>query len=133
MRGILKKDKNDGWVVQYIHQLGPNATQIKRLQLCPDDVVEYQLYTFFNDSEVTFYIVENKKMSGIVQYAKLVKETHLDGLVNKHPDDVNDIVTDKEIEKQAKITSGQFIDWSIYETSAFIMGAKWAREQLKQL
>lgn len=41
-------------------------------------------------------------------------------------------ISDEEIEKQAKITSGQFIDWSIYETSAFILGAKWMKEQLKQ-
>jgi hypothetical protein len=41
------------------------------------------------------------------------------------------IISDEEIEKQAKIIRGQFIDWSIYETSAYIMGAKWYREQLK--
>ena len=41
------------------------------------------------------------------------------------------IISDEEIEKQAKIIGGQFIDWGIYETSAYIMGAKWCREQLK--
>jgi len=57
-------------------------------------------------------------------------------------DDINDkaaemikhnelIISDEEIEKQAKIIGGQFIDWGIYETSAYIMGAKWYREQIK--
>jgi hypothetical protein len=71
--GILSKEEDDCWIVSY---------DDKWLNLHPDDVNEIieNEKVFDNmeariasDPNVKFEIVEHKKMSGVIQYAKLIK------------------------------------------------------------
>lgn len=39
--------------------------------------------------------------------------------------------TDEEIYQQAKNKERLFVDWDMYETSAFVMGAQWMRDKIQ--
>ena len=133
MKGILKRYYAAGWVVEYQHQLTISCTQRKELQVHPDD-----LDSVFNVGvEVDFYIVEVEKMSGTVQYAKLITESHSDQVIDIMNDEKSLEISDKEIIKAAR-------DYEDYDSNSsqeskaestgryhgFKEGIKWFREQL---
>lgn len=76
MKGKLHKSEYNVWLVKY---------EEEDLQLHPDDVnqilklseifdsIESRIYS---DPIVEFEIIENKKMDGVVKYAKLVDRTY---------------------------------------------------------
>lgn len=39
--------------------------------------------------------------------------------------------TDEEVYQEAKSKGGLFVNWNMYETSAFVMGAQWMRDKIK--
>ena len=84
MRGVLYNTKHNGWMVKFNKkELNPNELGVDELQLHPDDVNEIIEQSIWFDNieariaaypEVKFQIVENEKMSGVVRYAKLIKD-----------------------------------------------------------
>ena len=80
MTGTLKHDEAAGFIVEYQHQLTSTTKQRKEIQLHPDDLD--LISSFAPEEEVSFYIVENQKMSGTVQYAKLIRESHSDQVID---------------------------------------------------
>jgi hypothetical protein len=41
------------------------------------------------------------------------------------------IPTDEEVYQEAKSKGGLFVNWNMYETSAFVMGAQWMKDKIK--
>jgi len=120
MKGTLIKTEQ-GWIVEFYLKVEGEIVGIDKFPLHPDQEKYMHLTgkkpngSYINDGkEVDFIPIIDAKINMVQEFAKIVFDE-----------------SDEEIEKQAKITSGQFIDWSIYETSAFILGAKWYREQIK--
>jgi hypothetical protein len=42
-----------------------------------------------------------------------------------------ELPSDEEMYQEAKSKGGLFVDWNMYETSAFVMGAQWMRDKIK--
>lgn len=81
MNGVLHKTSDMGWVVKWSRDTNYNGKVINYL-LHPDDfdLVE-NMYKSHNDGTedrfntfpfVTFKVVYNHKMSGVIEYAKLI-------------------------------------------------------------